>query len=61
MLILNLLICHQYWGLHSTRGDFLDSGICTKRGEMRKDKDGVPEPVPMWRADRGKKEDDPFF
>jgi hypothetical protein len=35
--------------------------IYTKRGELKKDKDWVPEPVPMWRAKKGKKEDDPFF
>jgi hypothetical protein len=33
-----------------------------KRGKLRKDKDGgVPEPVAMWRAKKGKKEDDTFF
>jgi hypothetical protein len=28
---------------------------------MRKDKDGVSAPVPMWRAKKGKQEDDHFF
>jgi hypothetical protein len=36
-------------------------GYAQRGVNMRKDKDGVPEPVPMWRAKNGKKEDDPFF
>jgi hypothetical protein len=31
-----------------------DSRICTKRGGFRKDKHGVPDPVPMRRAKKEK-------
>jgi hypothetical protein len=40
---------------------FLIQGYAQRGGKLRKDKDGVPEPVPMWRAKKGKKEDDPFL
>jgi hypothetical protein len=28
---------------------------------LRNDKNGVPDPVPMWKASRGKKDDDSFY
>jgi hypothetical protein len=31
-----------------------------EEGELIKDKDGVPDPVPMWKARRGKKDDVDF-
>jgi hypothetical protein len=40
---------------------FLIQGYAQRGRKLRKDTDRVPEPVPMWRAEKGKKEDDPFF
>jgi hypothetical protein len=40
---------------------FLIQGYARRGKTWIKDKDGVPEPVPTWRAKKGKKEDDPFF
>jgi hypothetical protein len=39
---------------------FLIQGYARRGQKLRKDKDGVPEPVPMWRAKKGKQEDDHF-
>jgi hypothetical protein len=30
-------------------------------GKIEKNKNGVPETIPMWRAKKYKKKDDPFF
>jgi hypothetical protein len=40
---------------------FLIQGYARRGKKMKKDKHGVPEPVPMWRAKKSKKEDDHFF
>jgi hypothetical protein len=40
---------------------FLIQGYARRGGNLRKDTNGVLEPVPMWRAKKGKKEDDPIF
>jgi hypothetical protein len=40
---------------------FLIQGFVRRGGKLRKDKNGVPDPVPMWKASRGKKDDDYFY
>jgi hypothetical protein len=40
---------------------FLIQGYARRGKTLKRDKDGVPESVPMWRAKKGKTEDDPFF
>jgi hypothetical protein len=40
---------------------FLNQGYARRGKKLKKNKDGVPEAVPMWRAKKDKKEDDPFF
>jgi hypothetical protein len=32
-----------------------------KEGKIEKNKNGVPEAIPMWRGKKEKKKDDPFF
>jgi hypothetical protein len=40
---------------------FFIQGYARRGGDFINNKDGAPEPLPMWRAKQGKKEDDPFF
>jgi hypothetical protein len=40
---------------------FLIQGYAQKGENMRKDKDGVPDPLPRWKVRKGKTDDYPFF
>jgi hypothetical protein len=40
---------------------FLIQGYAIRGGKMKKYKNGLPEALPMWRAKKGSKKDDPFF
>jgi hypothetical protein len=40
---------------------FLIQGYARRGKKLKKDKNGLPEAIPMWRANKGSKTDDPFF
>jgi hypothetical protein len=40
---------------------FLIQGYARRGKKLKKDKNGLPEAIPMWRAKKGSKPDDPFF
>jgi hypothetical protein len=40
---------------------FLIQGYARRGEKLKKDKSGLPEAIPMWRAKKGSKKDDPFF
>jgi hypothetical protein len=40
---------------------FLIQGFVRREDKLRKDKNGVPDPVSMWKASRGNKDDDSFY
>jgi hypothetical protein len=40
---------------------FLIQGYARRGGKLKKTKNRVPEAIPMWRAKKEKKKDDPFF
>jgi hypothetical protein len=40
---------------------FLIQGYARRGKKLKKDKNGLPEAIPMWRAKKEKKKDDPFF
>jgi hypothetical protein len=39
----------------------LIQGYARRGKKLKQDKNGLPEPIPMWRAKKGTKPDDPFF
>jgi hypothetical protein len=40
---------------------FLIQGYARRGKKLKKDKNGLPEAIPMWRAKKGSNTDDPFF
>jgi hypothetical protein len=40
---------------------FLIQGYARREKKLKKNKNGVPEAIPMWRAKKGKNKDDPFL
>jgi hypothetical protein len=40
---------------------FFIQGYARRGEKLKKDKNGLPEAIPMWRAKKGSKTDDPFF
>jgi hypothetical protein len=40
---------------------FLIQGYARRGKKLNKDNNGLPKPIPMWRAKKGSKPDDPFF
>jgi hypothetical protein len=40
---------------------FFIQGYARRGGKLKKNKNGIPEAIPMWRAKKGKHKDDTFF